>query len=71
MLVFRRCGWWCWPEDGPTPENERNSSFLGGCGWKTSFLGVVVASERSYPPKTSMMARFWEVVSGSGRLECN
>ena len=37
MLVFERCGWWCWPEEGTTLENEPLRSFSGVCGWWLSW----------------------------------
>ena len=39
MLVFERCGWWCWPEEGTTLENEPLCSFSGVCGWWLSWRG--------------------------------
>ena len=75
VLVFERCGWWCWPEEDPTPKNEHNSSFSGGFGWWWWWLSwrgqpawkwvQTLVSRRPYPLITSMMARFrglWVVV---------
>ena len=32
VVVMEGCGRWCWPEEGPSPENERLCSFSGGVG---------------------------------------
>ena len=29
MLIFGWCGWWQWPEEGPTTKNEQLRSFSG------------------------------------------
>ena len=42
VLVFERCGWWCCPEKGSTPENEPLRLFLGRGGW---VVVVVVVRE--------------------------
>jgi len=52
-LVFGWYGWWQWPEEGPTTENERNRLVFGGGGQR-----------KVRRPKTSMTARFW---GGAGK----
>jgi len=42
-LVFEWCGWWWWPEEAPTPENERLCSFSGWC-WQEE--GSTLENER-------------------------
>jgi hypothetical protein len=44
-LVFEWCGWWWWPEEAPTPENERLCSFSGWC-WQEE--GSTLENERLY-----------------------
>jgi hypothetical protein len=81
-LVFGGCGWWWWPKKSHNSKNERNHLFMGvmgggGCQggvkppkikpWRSN-LGVAVASERLYLPKTSHRVRFRGAVSAGGRL---
>jgi hypothetical protein len=63
VLVFERCGWWCWPEEGPTLKNERSCLFSRG-------VGGGAGQRKVQPSKMSGRARFrevWVVVLARGR----